>query len=82
MEQHLNTHHPEYAHPRKLIGVALPSSAAAAMLLTPLEEERFGVPIRPEFTLIALATNKTASAGDKRRSANAALFATAVALGS
>ena len=82
MEQHLNTHHPEYAHPGKLIGVALPSSAAAAMLLTPLKEERFGVSIRPEFTLIALATNKTASAGDKRRSANAALFATAVASGS
>ncbi|KIJ08502.1 hypothetical protein PAXINDRAFT_18375 [Paxillus involutus ATCC 200175] len=81
MEQHLNFHHPEYAHPGKLIGVPLPSSATAAVLLTSLKEARLGVPVRPEFTLIAKPTNQTASesAGEKRRSANVATFTAAVA---
>ncbi|KAF9232942.1 hypothetical protein BU15DRAFT_28835, partial [Melanogaster broomeanus] len=44
MEAHLNETHPEYAHPGKQKGLALPRSVYEAMVLTPLEEKKAGVP--------------------------------------
>ena len=81
MEQHLNFHHPEYVHPGKRLRAPLPSAAAAAVVLTQLEEARLGIPVRPVFVLIAQSESesKTPSAKEKCRNANGATFAVATA---
>lgn len=79
MEQHLNFHHSQYAHPGKYLGDLLPANAAAAVLLTPLEEARLGIPTHPEFTLVTPSANETTLATSKHRAANVAMFTTAVA---
>ena len=78
MIQHLNFFHPEYSHPGKLLGLPLPTDVADAILLTPLEETKLGIPPCPEFTHV---TTDNASGGEKRKRANGKTVAMAAALG-
>lgn len=68
MEQHLNFVHSNYAHPGKLLGDLLPSHMLYPVILTPLEEKKLGVPVRPAFTLFVEKENdRTGTAAQKRR---------------
>ena len=78
MEQHLNFFHPEYSHLGKLLGLPLPADVADAILLTPLEETKLGVPPCPEFTHV---TTDNASGGEKHKHANGKMVAMAATSG-
>jgi hypothetical protein len=68
MEQHLNFHHPEYAHPGKEIGLPLPPNVSAAALVDAREEKALGVPGREKFEHIVDNETEGASGGEKRKS--------------
>ena len=68
MEQHLNFHHPEYAHPGKEIGLPLPPDVSAAALVDAREEKALGVPGRKKFEHIVDNETEGALGGEKRKS--------------
>ncbi|KAF9238041.1 hypothetical protein BU15DRAFT_62692 [Melanogaster broomeanus] len=81
MEAHLNETHPEYAHPGKQNGLALPRSVYEAMVLTPLEEKKAGVPVRGSFTHIQDKENDPpTNARVQKRRADAEKFVSVASL--
>lgn len=72
MEQHFNFAHPEYAHPGKLFGLPLPSSIIPSIIVGSREDAKFGVPPRPQFTLIQIVGegDEAVPTHEKRRTTN------------
>ena len=68
MEQHLNFHHPEHAHPGKEIGLPLPPDISAAALVDTHEEKALGVPGHEKFEHIVDNETEGALGGEKCKS--------------
>ncbi|KIK94966.1 hypothetical protein PAXRUDRAFT_141750 [Paxillus rubicundulus Ve08.2h10] len=82
IEAHIDSHHPEYAHPGKPVGLPLPYNVYLSLEISELEERRFGVQHRPPFTLIAPGTafneNNPPAAAQLRGQKRATHFSKAV----